>query len=228
MNRALRAATVGVLLLTPVALTACGAGQVSQTATQIRDKTGPAAQVGDLSLRQVMLAYPRSGQYSSGDDAVLNMSIANSGPEDDALIGISGDDFSGVKVTGSGVPSATSASPSGASPGANSTTGGASGSSTGAGGTTSAEATNSNGTRALNIPIPAGQTVFLGENSPTVTLGGLSRSLTPGQYLKLTFTFRKAGAVTMDVTVAAPTEAPTRSSSFDFSQEATATSGGNG
>src|SRR3712207_9405987 len=40
VNRALRAATMGVLLLSPVALTACSAGQVPQTATQNRDKVG--------------------------------------------------------------------------------------------------------------------------------------------------------------------------------------------
>src|SRR5688500_6382196 len=40
VNRALRAATMGVLLLPPVALSACSAGQVTQTATQERDKVG--------------------------------------------------------------------------------------------------------------------------------------------------------------------------------------------
>ncbi len=49
MNRALRAATMGVLLLSPVALSACSAGQVTQTPSQVRDKTGAQAQVGDIS-----------------------------------------------------------------------------------------------------------------------------------------------------------------------------------
>ncbi len=201
MNRALRAATVGVLLLAPITLSACGSGQVNQTTTQVRDKTGPAAQVGDLSLRQVELAYPVGGKYQQGDDAQLQMSIANSGSEDDALVGIRGDGFSGIMVTGSGTPTATS---SGASSSATPTT---------------AEPTDSSGNRALDIPIPAGQSVFLGENSPTVTLANLSHALTPAQDLKLTFTFRKAGDVTLNVTVSGPTEAGTRTSSYDFSQE---------
>ncbi len=58
MNRALRAATVGVLLFSPLAITACSAGQVNQTSTQLRDKVGPMVQVGDLLLRGVQLAYP--------------------------------------------------------------------------------------------------------------------------------------------------------------------------
>ena len=66
MNRALRAATMGVLLLSPVALSACSAGQVTQTETQDRDKTGPSARVGDLELREVLLAYPTGGRYVEG------------------------------------------------------------------------------------------------------------------------------------------------------------------
>ena len=58
MNRALRAATMGALLLTPVVLTACSAGEVNQTASQDRDKVGPSAQVGDLTLRQIVVAHP--------------------------------------------------------------------------------------------------------------------------------------------------------------------------
>jgi hypothetical protein len=45
VKRALRAAIVGVALFSPVALSACSAGQVTQTATQERDKVGAMAQV---------------------------------------------------------------------------------------------------------------------------------------------------------------------------------------
>ncbi len=71
MNRALRAATMGVLLLSPVVLSACSAGQVTQTAAQERDKTGAQGQVGDISLRQAQLVHPRGGSYEPGDDAEL-------------------------------------------------------------------------------------------------------------------------------------------------------------
>ena len=58
MNRALRAATTVVLLVSPVALAACSAGQVTQTATQVRDKVGAMAQVGELTIRAVQGALP--------------------------------------------------------------------------------------------------------------------------------------------------------------------------
>ena len=61
MTRALRAALVGVALFSPVALSACSAGQVTQTATQERDKVGAMGQVGELTIRQVEFLSPRDG-----------------------------------------------------------------------------------------------------------------------------------------------------------------------
>ena len=107
MNRALRAATMGVLLLSPVALTACSAGQVTQTATQERDKTGGMAQVGDLTLRQVALENPRGGIYEDGDDAELRMTVVNSGREDDTLVGIEGEGFGDAEIRTSGASGAS-------------------------------------------------------------------------------------------------------------------------
>ncbi|MGY1770398.1 hypothetical protein [Blastococcus sp. SYSU D00813] len=118
MNRALRAATMGVLLLTPVALTACSAGQVNQTASQDRDKVGPSAQIGDLELRQVQLANPceagdeEATAYESGDDPELVLSIVNGSREEDTLTGVSGDVFDGVYVDE--LPGETSPTPTAA------------------------------------------------------------------------------------------------------------------
>jgi copper(I)-binding protein len=98
VNRALRAATMGVVLLSTAALTACSAGQVTQTAGQIRDKTGGAASVGDIDLRAVQLAYPRSGSYERGDDAELLLAISNDGSEADTLTDISGDGFRDYEI----------------------------------------------------------------------------------------------------------------------------------
>jgi copper(I)-binding protein len=107
VNRALRAATLGVLLLSPVALSACSAGQVTQTATQERDKTGSLAQVGSITIRQAELAYPRGGAYDEGDDAELVMAVINSGLEDDVLVDVTGEGFSDVELGGSSSGSAT-------------------------------------------------------------------------------------------------------------------------
>jgi copper(I)-binding protein len=106
VNRALRAATMGVLLLSPVALSACSAGQVTQTATQERDKVGAMAQVGELTLRQVQFLSPREGVYEQGDDAELQLAVVNAGEEADTLTEVSGEGFGEVEFddgsTGSG------------------------------------------------------------------------------------------------------------------------------
>jgi copper(I)-binding protein len=100
VNRALGAATMGVLLLSPVALSACSAGQVTQTATQERDKTGAQAQAGDITLRGAQLAYPRGGTYDKGDDAELLLAIVNGGSTPDTLTGVEGKGFGGADISG--------------------------------------------------------------------------------------------------------------------------------
>jgi copper(I)-binding protein len=100
VNRALRAATLAVLLLSPVALTACSAGQVNQTSTQNRDKTGPQFGHGDIALRAVLLEAPPSGRYDEGDDAELHAALINKGEETETLVSIQGDSFEGVRAIG--------------------------------------------------------------------------------------------------------------------------------
>ena len=100
MNRALRAATMGALLLSPIALSACSAGQVTQTATQDRDKAGPQAQVENITLRSVVLEYPTSGRYDQGDDAELSAALINTSDEADTLVSIESDAFEGVRAIG--------------------------------------------------------------------------------------------------------------------------------
>jgi copper(I)-binding protein len=100
VNRALRAATMGALLLSPLALGACSAGQVTQTATQERDKAGPQAEVGTITLREVVLEYPATGRYDAGDDVELRAAIINTADEPDTLVSIEGDAFEGVRAIG--------------------------------------------------------------------------------------------------------------------------------
>jgi copper(I)-binding protein len=235
VNRALRAATMGVLLLSPVALSACSAGQVTQTATQERDKSGAQAQVGDLTLREGQLVSPRGGSYDSGDDAELQLAIVNGGTEDDTLVSVDGKGFSSAEISSSGsssssfgssgsAGSSSSAAPTSSSAAASTPTSSTPASSTPASSaptssapTSSAPTSSSSGVQ--EITIPAGQTIFLGGDQYSVTLTDLSESLTPGQYLEVTLTFEKAGEVTIPVSVANPTSSVPRRSSFDFHQE---------
>jgi copper(I)-binding protein len=213
VNRALRAATVGALLLSPVALGACSAGQVSQTATQNRDKVGPEAEIGDITLRQIRLEHPDDGRYDSGDDAPLAMAIINTGREDDTLVGIEGDFFDGALVTGQASASpAVPASPSAAAPSGPATA--PTVPSVPAAPTTAAASTR------VDIPVPARSTVFLGgADGVTVELADLAEDITTGQTVELTLTFERAGELTVPVMVANPDEALPREDAFDFHEE---------
>ena len=110
MNRALRAAIVGVALFSPVALSACSAGQVTQTATQERDKVGAMAQVGDITLRQVNLAYPPTESYDAGDDVELTMAVVNTGDEADTLVSVEGEGFGSAEISATTTGTAAAAS----------------------------------------------------------------------------------------------------------------------
>jgi copper(I)-binding protein len=235
VNRALRAATMGALLLSPIALTACSAGQVSQTATQNRDKVGPEAAVGDITLRQITLAHPQDGLYEEGENAELQMAIVNTSTEADTLVGIEGEVFDGVLVSGQAtaspaVPGSPSAEPVATTAPAAPTTPGT------APQTTAPEATPSPGalptptvpaapstptaSSEVEIPVPAGSTVFLGGASgATVELADLSEELTAGQSIEVTLTFEQAGEVTVQALVATPDRVVPREEPFDFHHE---------
>jgi copper(I)-binding protein len=207
VNRALGAATAGVLLLSPLALSACSAGQVTQTATQERDKVGAMAQVGDITVRAVELASPTAGSYEAGDDAELTLAVVNAGQETDTLVGIDGEGFGDVEIQ------AAATADTGANSGSSTTTGG-----TTTGGTTTGGATAGTGGSG-EIEIPTDTTVFVDGDDTSITLTDLDESLTVGQYLELTLSFENAGDVTVPVTVANPEEEQERGEAFDFHQE---------
>ncbi|SDF60684.1 Copper(I)-binding protein [Blastococcus aurantiacus] len=188
MTRALRAAIVGVALFSPVALSACSAGQVTQTATQERDKVGAMAQVGDITLRQVELAYPRGGSYDAGDDAELTMAIVNTGEEADTLVSVEGEGFSSAEITGSSAEVNTAGAPAGSTPVAT----------------------------ADEIEIAPDTTVFVGSGDLSVTLTGLDDGLTVGQHIPLVLTFENAGEVEISATVSTPSREEERGEGFDF------------
>jgi copper(I)-binding protein len=181
VNRAPRAAAMGVLLLSPVALAACSAGQVAQTATQ-EQNVGNNAQVGELALRALELPYPTGGVYTAGGDARLLAAVASSSPTEDTLVSIEGEDFDSVEVVD---PSAT--------------------------------ATAAAGTDSLDLTVPAGGTLYIGNgDGPSVTLVGLADDVGVGEYVDVTFTFEGAGDVTVPVPVATSARDLPRGDAFDF------------
>ena len=84
-------------------LTACGAGQISQTSDQVAAVNGNSVDLGDISLRNVHVVFPQSEEYSieAGGTVELGfIAINNSSTTSDTLTGISTDAASSVTVGG--------------------------------------------------------------------------------------------------------------------------------
>ena len=212
----------GVLALgAALVLAGCGAGQITQTATQQPAVNGTHAQVKTIALRDAAVQYPTSGAgYPAGATPALTLTIVNQGAQDDSLVSVTTEDGTQATVGGSKdivaghslvigpddavestneVQTTPPSSPSSSSE-APTATGTATGtSSTGTG--TATSSSSSAGTPSTSAtPTAAPATVGKG----TVTLAGLKQPLWPGQTIKVTFVFKNAGAVTVELPVAAP------------------------
>lgn len=82
-------------------LSACGAGQISQTADQVAAVNGNFADAGSISLRNVHVVYPQTEEYSiePGGKVELGFLAVNNSPDTaDTLTGISTTAASSIAV----------------------------------------------------------------------------------------------------------------------------------
>ncbi len=197
----MRSAAVVLLLLSPVALGGCSAGQVTQTATQARDKSGGAGQLEDISVHAVQLVHPPRGVYEVGDQVEVTMAIVNSGRVDDRLIDVAGAELGAATVsatlaTADAPPDTTPPAPAdsmalSAQPSA-------------------VEAI------AVDVLVPARGAVFVGSSVPTVVLTGLTRRIDAAQSVELTLTFARAGQTTVLAVMGPPPDVLPRTPVVDF------------
>jgi copper(I)-binding protein len=210
------AMAIGVSAL--LGIVGCGAGQVAQTADMEPAVNGNMSQVGNILLRDVMVAFPESGEpYRAGDDAPLVLTIANVGSADDELTRVSspaGD----VEIIGNAkIPAgfALQVVPPGDNPSAPSsesetTSSETSGSETSGTGSPSTE-TSGSSTAGSSAPP---QTTTTTEEPPPDVVGTISLVITNlkgdlayGKTVPVTFEFAHAGKVTVELPVAAPSTA---------------------
>lgn len=176
-----------------MAIAGCGAGQITQTDTQQAAVNGAYAQVGGLSIRDAAVVNRDQCEqaYPQGSSAPLSLRVINQGPKDDVLESVTSNLSAGGVIGGSKTIVASHTLVLGPA---------------------QAWVTNrpkpasssapSSGAPSSSQPSAEPTPTKVGEG--TVTLEGLKTAIWPGQTVKVTFTFRDAGAVTVDVPMAAP------------------------
>ncbi|WP_153028845.1 hypothetical protein [Amycolatopsis sp. YIM 10] len=207
-----------------LALAGCGAGQITQTDTQLPAVTGGFADLGKLAVRDAKLTFPGdAAYYPAGADAPVELVVANNGPADDELVDVSTESATDAEIQGFKAVVAGSkltvsplaslphehepATPKPVTPTAPQQPSGAQ------------QPSGSNQPSAPNQPSGANQPPAGSQAPPppadaveehpvghaVINLLGLKAPVYPGQTLKLTLTFRDAGSVVVDVPIASST-----------------------
>jgi copper(I)-binding protein len=207
------AAVAGLAGLVIVLVVAgCGAGQDTQTATMPPAVNGALGQAGPIAIRNAQFAPPNRGVYPAGTSAALILAIVNTGTTDDELTEVSSPvadevEISGdrslvanrtLQVSGAG-PAAPQSSSAGVTPTSNRPTSSSSSSSS------SSASSSASGSSTPTSSSSAAPPVELGK--ATIVLKNLSSPLYVGQTYPVTFVFRKAGSVTIQLPVANPPSA---------------------
>ncbi|MGH3777461.1 MAG: copper chaperone PCu(A)C [Pseudonocardiaceae bacterium] len=95
-------ALVAACCAATVALAGCGAGQITQTDSQVAAVPGAYGDVGNIALRNVLIHYPPSpnGIYPAGSNVPVLLTIVNLGTSADELIDVTSPAASQVLVLG--------------------------------------------------------------------------------------------------------------------------------
>lgn len=192
-----RVATIAALVAGgALVLSACSAGQISQTAEQVSAVNGNSADQGEISLRNVHIAYPNGEEYtnSKGGKAALAFVAINNSPDTaDKVTSIS---------TDAGKVIVTPALPAELKPQRE----------------LIAEAA---GTAVTETELSTDESKPL-----LVEITDLEQNLTPGLTIGVTFAFEENGAVTVQVPVDAGHDTPRYQESEKAAGEAVQHEGG--
>lgn len=197
-----RAVTVAALAAGAVlALSGCGAGQISQTASQVAAVNGNAANVSNIALRDVRFLLPKTEEYNNakGGKAVLAFSAVNmSEYKTDELVSIT-TDLGPVKIASKVEikPQATVVADKAEGAAAKKDEHGA------------AEAGHDSHGATTSAAAPASEKVADPDAKPVlIEVTGLTKDVTPGLTYPVTFNFKDAGTVVVNVPVDAGPDHP--------------------
>ncbi|MBT0566102.1 hypothetical protein [Williamsia sp. CHRR-6] len=170
-------------------MTACGAGQVSQSAGQQAAVNGTSGNAGKIALRDVHIIFPEAdatNAFASGGPFELAFLISNNSPdEDDALVSITLPGGGTATITGSKELKATRSLRAG-NPSLLLTT---------------APESSAASSPQSSTPATADSAEAPGETRIDVTISGAGNQIRPGLTVPMDFTFAKSGKVTVNVPV---------------------------
>lgn len=199
----LAAAVAGLAGLVIVLVVAgCGAGQDTQTDSMDPSVNGAIGQVGPIAIRDAQFAVPNRGVFPAGASAEMRLTIVNTGATDDELVEVTSPVADEVEISGDRSLVARRATLIGGGGGshASSSSVPSSTSSPRPTGSVSGSATaRPTSTSAAPKPVEIGKA--------TIVLKGLNTALYSGKTYPVTFVFRNAGSVTVQLPIANPPSA---------------------
>lgn len=166
-----------VIIVSLLAATGCSAGQVAQTATQVITQEGANAERGGVAVRGALIPTPLRGAYKTGEQAPLYLAIATEEGAGDTLVTVTSEAAASVVLIRSPFDAAGSAA---------------------------ATPTPSAGSGGTELVIGSGTLILLTQGMSYLQLQALTDDLTPGDTVSVTFSFARAGEITLDVPVATP------------------------
>lgn len=200
--------TIGLVAATALVTSACAAGQLAQTSNQKATIDGINKSVGSIDLRAVAIAAPPLGTnaYRPRTAAELKLVLVNSGSRQDTLTSITtsaaggwatyADYSDAFRVQEAGIAAIEGSPSPSAAP--------SSASSSAAASSPTAPAPSSTPPKGSQVVlVPAGGRASFGtpEAAGAILLMPVTRTLYPGNSVKITFTFANAGSVTFTVPI---------------------------
>jgi len=184
-----------------VVVAGCGAGQNTQTDSIMPSVNGALGQVGPIMIRDAQFAVPSKGVFPAGANAALRLTIVNtSATIADELTEVTSTIADDAEITGDhSLPPQRALLVDG---------GGGAISSPSSSVTITITATRSTSTstaRPTSSSAPAPAPVEIGK--ATIVLKGLNAALYSGKTYPVTFVFRNAGSVTIQLPIANPPSA---------------------
>ena len=181
IRRRIGVGLVGVLAT--LLSSACATGQQAQTAHEVPAIDATSGSVGSIQLHEVAIKPPSGPAYAAGDSAELQLVVVNTGHVADTLQSVSTPAASVSQAFASPADASAAASPHA--------------------GPSASASSSAAPLSAPSLAIAGGQALSLGVTGTdaVLLLLALTKTLFTGTTVPITFTFAKAGPVTLTVPV---------------------------